>query len=43
VEVLTDPVRVFEEVVVTPGGWRRVEVRDPDAPLEPSPAPGVSQ
>jgi Mg-chelatase subunit ChlD len=43
VEVLTDPVRVFEEVVITPGAWRRVEVRDPDAPLEPSPAPGVSQ
>ena len=43
VEVLTDPVRVYEEVVITPGGWRRVEVRDPDAPVEPSPQPGVSQ
>lgn len=43
VEVLTDPVRVFEEVVVTPGGWRRIEVRDPAAPADPSAPPGVSQ
>ncbi len=43
VEVLTDPVRVFEEVVVTPGGWRRIEVRDAAAPADPSTPPGVSQ
>jgi Mg-chelatase subunit ChlD len=43
VEVLTDPVLVFEEVVITPGAARRLEVRDPAASGEPSPPPGVSQ
>jgi hypothetical protein len=43
VEVLTDPVRVFEDVVIRPGMSRRLEVGDPAAPAEPSPVPGVSQ
>ena len=43
VEVLTDPVLVLEDVVIAPGMSRRIEVGDPAAPPEPSPAPGVSQ
>jgi Mg-chelatase subunit ChlD len=42
VEVLTDPVRVYPEIEITPGGSRRIEVRDPAAP-EATPPPGVSQ
>lgn len=43
VEVLTDPVRVLEEVVITPGGWRRITVGDPATPSSGSGLPGVSQ
>jgi hypothetical protein len=37
VEVLTDPVRVIEDVVITPGGWRRITVGVPEG------GPGVGQ
>jgi Mg-chelatase subunit ChlD len=43
VEVLTEPLLVFEDVVVAPGAQRRLQVSDPAAPAEPSSEPGVSQ
>jgi Mg-chelatase subunit ChlD len=44
VEVLTEPVRTYSEVVIAPGGWRRIEVGDEGASTEgPAAPPGVSQ
>ncbi|MFN8519617.1 MAG: VWA domain-containing protein [Chloroflexota bacterium] len=44
VEVLTDPVRVYEAVVIAPGGWRRLQVGDPVTSDDASAPPaGVSQ
>ena len=42
VEVLTDPVRVIEDVVVQPGMSRRIELGSPGAQT-PGASPGVSQ
>jgi Mg-chelatase subunit ChlD len=42
VEVLTDPVRVYEDVVVQPGLSHRIQIEAP-AGGSPSEAPGVSQ
>jgi hypothetical protein len=42
VEVLTDPVRAYEDVVVQPGLSRRIQIEAP-AGGSPGEAPGVSQ
>jgi hypothetical protein len=43
VEVLTDPVRVLEEVVIQPGVSRRLELAAPDTGTPEEGPPAVSQ